>query len=229
MFRLKYTAAFALVTSLSLTAAPSVFSAQHGQQAQQDQQQGQKGGQISQEVENVIKNWKEQPRKVAHEMIQKYGKPQEIAEQRLVWHDNGPWKRTELINEEIEHKFPMPHKDMLMQVVSYQVPSDKFDDLAEYDGSVIAERTRGELAARCDKEAANFLAVNLAHDIVTGKRSVEEARKMYGEQIVAFASGKSVPMMEKLMFEPQKDAGDPGKTTLDESTIKEVKQAMKDK
>ena len=41
-------------------------------------------------------------------------------------------------------------------------------DLARFDGSVIVERTRGEIGARCDKEEMNYLALNLAHDIVTG-------------------------------------------------------------
>ena len=85
------------------------------------------------------------------------------------------------MNEEIPHLFPKPHTDMLYQAINYRVPSDKFDELAAYDGSVIAERTKGEIAARCDLEEANFLAINLAHDIVTGKKSVEEARKFYAE------------------------------------------------
>ncbi|MGQ0560790.1 MAG: hypothetical protein ACT443_02830 [Gemmatimonadota bacterium] len=62
-------------------------------------------------------------------------------------------------------------------------PWDKFDDLAAYDGSVIAERTKGVLSARCDKEGANFLALNLAHEIVTGRRTVEDARARYAEEI----------------------------------------------
>ncbi|MGH8284417.1 MAG: hypothetical protein ACRETT_01460 [Steroidobacteraceae bacterium] len=40
----------------------------------------------------------------------------------------------------------MPHKDVLEQVIDYKVPPDKFDDLARYDGSVIAERTKGTFA-----------------------------------------------------------------------------------
>lgn len=136
------------------------------------------------DVERVTANWKQKPRQVALEMTQKYGPPQELTDQRLVWHNNGPWKRTELINEEIDHNFPIPHKDMLEQVIEYSVPPDKFDELAEYDGSVIVERTRGEISARCDKEMANFLAINLAHDIVTGKKSVEEARRAYAEAII---------------------------------------------
>lgn len=76
--------------------------------------------------------------------------------------NNGPWKRSELVNEEIQHDFPKPHHDMLKQAIAWKVPAGKFDDLAEYDGSIIVERTKGEVAARCDKEEANFLAINLA-------------------------------------------------------------------
>ena len=43
--------------------------------------------------------------------------------------------------------------------------------LAAYDGSVVVNRTNGEYQPRCDLEAANFLALNLAHEIILGKRS----------------------------------------------------------
>lgn len=182
----------------------------------------------SAQAEKVLKSWKKNPRKVAQDIMRKYGPPDEVTEQRMTWHNTGPWKRTELINEEIDHKFPLPHKDMLLQVVDFKVPADKFDEIAEFDGSVIVERTRGELGARCDKEAANLLAVNLAQEIATGKRSVEEARKIYTEQIIAFANGQPAPLMQGLNFEPQKNAGDPGQMTMDESTAKDVKQKMKE-
>lgn len=191
------------------------------------QQQGQQGGKPSAQVEQVLQSWEEHPRKVAQDMMGKYGPPHEITEQRLIWHGTGPWKRTELINETIDHRFPLPHKDMLLQVVDFQVPADKFDDIAEFDGSVIAERTRGELGARCDKEAANFLAVNLAHDIATGRRSAEEAKKIYTEQIIAMANGQPAPLTQKLAFQPMRNAGDPGRMTMDESTAQSVKQKMK--
>lgn len=57
----------------------------------------------------------------------------------------------------------------------YEVPPAKFDDLAQYDGSVIVERTKGTMSARCDKEEANFLAPNLAHDIVRTNKTVAQA------------------------------------------------------
>lgn len=76
--------------------------------------------------------------------------------------------------------------------------TEKFDELAEYDGSVVVERTKGEIAARCDKEEANFLALNLANEIATGKRSVEDARKFYAEAIRAM---KHAEYMKGFLFQ----------------------------
>ena len=101
------------------------------------------------------------------------------------------------------HDFPMPHPDLMEQVIDYKVPPGKFSDLAMYDGSVIVERTKGEISARCDKEEANFLALNLAHDIITGRHSVEEARKMYAENIKALMAGQKPAYTQKLQFPRQ--------------------------
>ncbi len=60
---------------------------------------------------------------------------------------------------------------------SYKVILDKYNDLAQFDGSVTVDRTQGTLAARCDKQENNFLALNQAHDVITGKKTVEEERK----------------------------------------------------
>lgn len=38
-------------------------------------------------------------------------------------------------------------------------------ELVRFDGSVIIDRTAGEVAARCDMEAMNILTLNLVHDI----------------------------------------------------------------
>jgi hypothetical protein len=51
---------------------------------------------------------------------------------------------------------------------------------------VVADRTKGEVMARCDMEEMNFLSLNLMHAIVTGRQTVEEARKFYAETAVAF-------------------------------------------
>ena len=135
-------------------------------------------------------------------MTKKYGAPMHLNEHMALWGQTGQWKRTVVYNYEVNHQFPGPHTDVMQQWVNYRAPADKYSDLARYDGSVVPERTNGEISARCDKEAANFLALNLAHEIVTGKRSADDARKMYGEQIMKMKAGESAPYTERLMFMP---------------------------
>ena len=154
-------------------------------------------------VDGIIAGWRAKPQEVARTVIAKYGLPQEASAMRLVWHNNGPWKMTELVNEEIPHSFPKPHPDMLKQTISYRVPADKFDELAEYDGSVIVERTKGEISARCDMEGANFLALNLADEIVRGKRSVKDARKFYAETVIEM---KNPEYMKGFLFQASQAA-----------------------
>jgi hypothetical protein len=156
---------------------------------------------------NVSANWKEQPQNLARKLIAQYGAPDEVTRERLVWHNNGPWKRSELINEEIPHNFPEPHHDSLLQAISYRVAPELVSQLLQFDGSVVVERTRGELAARCDDERANYLALNLAHEILTGKKDVNEARQFYAETV---QQKKHQEYMEGFLFSlPEGDQADP--------------------
>ncbi|MBI4444991.1 MAG: hypothetical protein HY645_03700 [Acidobacteria bacterium] len=159
------------------------------------------------EVDKVIRAWMRPPQQTARKMINKYGLPDEVTPFRLVWHSNGPWKRTELVNDEIPHFFPKPHNDMLLQTINYRVPPDRIDELAAYDGSVIAERTKGELSARCDMEEANFLALNLADEIIRGEKNVENAREFHAE---AMRQMRHPNYKQGFLFEvSREDQGDP--------------------
>lgn len=152
-------------------------------------------------LDENIRDWPEKTKGVVATTIEKYGPPQEQTASMLMWKDVGPWKKTVISKMEVAHDFPMPHKDVMEQFVDYRVPAEKFDDLAMYDGSVIAERTKGVLSARCDKEEANFLAINLANDVVTGKKSVDQARKHYAEAIAGMMKGgKLDPYLTGLKF-----------------------------
>jgi hypothetical protein len=153
-------------------------------------------------VGELTGDWPRYSRKTAETLVEKYGAPDEATTQRLVWHENGPWKRTILHREGPTHEFPIPHRDYLEQYVDYRVPPEKFDDLAQYDGSVHADRTRGELGASCHEESANFLAVNLAHDVVTDRKTVEEARDEYARTMAKGKAGGSPEYMQGLQFDP---------------------------
>ncbi|HEV2294140.1 MAG TPA: hypothetical protein VGR35_09800 [Tepidisphaeraceae bacterium] len=162
-------------------------------------------GGSAESIQQAIAKWPETPKKVAQKMMEQYGPPSGVMPSRLIWNNpqKGPWAEIILSRDEVQHDFPMKHTDVLEQVIYYDVPVDKVEELAKYDGSVIVERTKGTLSARCDKEAANFLALNLAHDIITGKENVEEARQAYAQAIQQSMKGQMPETMQKLMFEPK--------------------------
>ena len=128
-----------------------------------------------------LKTWPEASRMAAMEIMKKYGKPDAVGSEILVWKDKEPWKMIQIDKQETKHSFPIEHTDMMKQTIKYEVPIGKYDDLAKFDGSVIVNRTQGYLSARCDKEANNFLALNLANDIVIGKKNVDEVRKAFAD------------------------------------------------
>ncbi|MDQ3445689.1 MAG: hypothetical protein M3496_05860 [Pseudomonadota bacterium] len=166
------------------------------------------------DVMQMVSSWPEASRMATEAMIKKYGPPNEVTATRLIWINNGPWKETIISKEEVDHQFPMAHKDVMEQIIDYKVSPDKFDDLAKYDGSVIVERTKGTMSARCDKEEANFLALNLAHDIARNNKTVAQAREYYARAMKESMSGKMDPYMQKLQFTAQTrtaDADQPAK------------------
>ncbi len=180
-------------------------------------------------VEAIIATWPLMSQTGANEIIGKYGPPNEAMDSRLIWYNNGPWKRTICYRDEVPHYFPNPHSDVVESVIDYRVPPEMFSELAKFDGSVIVERTKGEVSARCDMEAANFLAINLMHEIVTGKLTAEQARKVYTETAAAYVVSRSAPYAEAFQFQlPQDHTNDPDQTTIAGAMVRQTVGKLKD-
>lgn len=158
----------------------------------------QQQGQVS--LQQVTQNWNATAREAAKRMFEKYGAPQEVTPNRLVWRDNRPWRSTTVINQDIRHNFPTEHNDVLVQVLALDVPADRFSDLAQFDGSVTASRTNGELAASCDREENNFIALNLASDLINGNVSVQQARARLSELAAAVKNGQQPSYASGIRF-----------------------------
>ena len=167
----------------------------------------------------IIQSWPEESREAAQLVIDTYGEPHEASQSFLVWHKTGPWKRIVASKEFYEHTFPAPHYDSVETVLDYRVPTEFFTPLAGFDGSVIVERTVGEISARCHDEQANSLALNLMHDIVTGERNVEEAREYYAKEFLDARRKKPTPYMDKLKFEPGTQTADPDERLLSDEDL----------
>lgn len=161
-----------------------------------------------QSIEKLINDWPEASKAAAISMINKYGLPLEATASALTWNETGPFKRTIVHAEDVVHNFPTPHSDVIEQVIDYKVPLSKIDDLWQFDGSLVLDRTKGELAARNDKEEMNFLSLNLANQIIQGEMNVEEARIEYARSFGAFTMGNTNQYTNSLNFTPDSETAD---------------------
>jgi hypothetical protein len=165
--------------------------------------------------EDVIAEWPEESRDVARDAVEMYGQPQEMAETQLIWHNVGPWKRVVSYSEPVQHNFPMPHIDVLEGFIDYDINPDMVSELTNFTGSIYVDRTKGEMSARCDIEGANFLSINLGHQIMTGQRTAEEARQIYTETMMRMKQGEKPAMTQGFTFEvPRRDTADPDEPTV---------------
>jgi hypothetical protein len=161
-------------------------------------------------VADLIRDWPRDAKAAAEAMLRKYGVPQEATATQLRWQDNRPWSRTVVHKVGAEHDFAAKHMDVLLQVVPYKVPLNFLEALATFNGSVVADRTLGELTAHCDREDTNILALNLAHDIIRGQKTVAQAREAMAGGLREIAAGRTPDDARELRLgPPQGDLGDP--------------------
>ena len=170
----------------------------------------------------IVGGWPDEAKEAAQLVLDKYGEPAEATESFLVWHGVGPWKRVVASKTFWKHDFPVPHYDSIEGVVDFNVPPEKCTPLAEFDGSVVVERTAGEVSARCHDEEANKLALNLMHDIVMDDRAVEDARAYYAKEFLDYRRKQPTPYMDRLRFEPRRDTPDPDVRVLSDEQLAEA-------
>lgn len=161
-----------------------------------------------QQGSDIVRDWPDESREAAQLVIDAYGEPHEFTTSVLIWRDIGPWKWVLASRSFYEHNFPIPHIDCVESAIDYRVPRDKVAAVFEFDGSVVVERTAGVVYARCHDEQANFLALNLVLDIVTGQKTAEEARAYYAKEFLNARRKDPTPYMEELRFELGHDTAD---------------------
>ncbi|MBY0307182.1 MAG: hypothetical protein K2Q09_00425, partial [Phycisphaerales bacterium] len=175
-------------------------------QPQGGQMQGGMGGPA------VLAAWPMEQRQGLDRVASQYGPPDELTQSFAVWHDRGPFQTIKVHREAVSHSVPVQHQDFMEHSIAYKVPAEKVGDLSKFDGSLVVNRTKGCVAATCDSEAHNLLALNLANDIVTGKRSVSDAKDYMAKAISDEKSGRIDKYMKGLAFQPQSPmaSADPG-------------------
>ena len=202
---------------------------QHKSKGEHETQHGARLSVPLAEAEAIVASWPAAPQKGARHMLEQYGAPNEATPTKLFWYNKGPWKRILVTSDVLTHDFPAPHSDYLTQWIDYKVPMELVSAITRYDGSCLVDRTAGEAAARCDSEAANMITLNLMHEIVIGKRTVEEARKVYAENMAGYTMGRSAPYAERLLFPlPQGGTEDPDEANMAGATVRQALGKVKD-
>lgn len=150
--------------------------------------------------ESIIILWPTYSYRLARLMIAKYGQPAEASDNSLVWNGNGQWKKT------VVYRDPPTRGSAgggrLEQSVAYKVWEQRLDALARFDKDIEADPKEGRLTARSDDESDNFLSLNLADEVLAGKRTPKEAAEFRRNAARLRNAGKSSPYCERLLFVP---------------------------
>ncbi len=169
-------------------------------------------------LRRYVSGWPVTSRFAVDDLMDKYGLPKLVTKEAITWRDSGYFKRSVVYREGITHNFPTPHEDVLQQFVGYRIPEDKVDDLWRFNGSLIVDRTRGEISSRCNREEMNVLALNLADNIIQNRMSVARAREIYRRDAMDFMNGNissASSLTSGLQFSEYLNSGDPDLTESD--------------
>jgi hypothetical protein len=150
--------------------------------------------------ESAILKWPGLSRSEARVMIAKYGQPASFDDNSLVWRMNGPWLETVVYRQASRSLIGYHGKEILKQTIAYVVPSNRIAALKRFDGRLQFDQANGRLSSTSENEDRNFLALNLADEIVAGKRTAEEARLFYRKTVRLAASGKSSAYLDGFLF-----------------------------
>lgn len=149
---------------------------------------------MAEKAELIVADWPEPSRLVALEMIEKNGEPDRRDDDSLTWFGLYLGRRT------VVHR-SSSSGDVVEQVVLYPVPAAKVAALALFDRRLAVDRNASEISVRTDSPRTNFLILNLAHEIASGFKTVDEAQQSRENQMRLALAGKSSRYRDGLIFE----------------------------
>ena len=125
--------------------------------------------------------------------MERYGPPDDITPGVATWYERGHWKRITVRGEARE--------SYLEQTVGYRPRPEAISSLRDFNHGVRLDAAREELTAASNREALNFLALNVANEVATGRRSAKDAQEFFLKTAKLASSGKSSPYLDNLQFE----------------------------
>jgi hypothetical protein len=147
----------------------------------------------------VVDNWNAPSAAAARRLIALYGVPDDVVVDRLTWNDKGAFKKITVWNRPLRYRSPRDF-DLIEETVAYPTTREQAAELVSFSPALTVDVGRGEISARGSREAANFLTLNLADEVLRGLRTPAEARVAYLRILDLTAAGKTSPYAESLFF-----------------------------
>jgi hypothetical protein len=138
-------------------------------------------------VEEALKYWNfEEPKEMVRKLMYSVGPPAEMSIMYAKWGYVGGFDNVCIVDEEVPHNMPTPHKDFLYCCKKIGVSPALYTPLAEVSGSILIDGTKGVVKARCASLLANAITLGFVEDVVAGnvEPTIEEyERRMEENQV----------------------------------------------
>ena len=139
-------------------------------------------------------------------MVEKYGRPDRVETNRVVWEKKGPWKRI-VVWDDMGVGLGLGQMgkvadNNIEEILAYMVPEDKRRAVEDFSGRLKVSADGAQLSARSFSEERNFLALNLADEIIRGVKTPAEAKAFDAATLQLADAGKPSPYMKGLLFQP---------------------------
>lgn len=151
-------------------------------------------------AEATVLHWSDLSRLSARRLMEEYGVPDEVHADSLVWNNNGPWRRTVVNNVRPMASDDPVTQNVVSQTVKYNVNRNQSLDILRFDDHVGYDPANGELSSTADREAHNYLRLNLADDVAHGRLRPDQARDSYASIVNFEKAGKTSPYLLGLRF-----------------------------
>jgi hypothetical protein len=148
----------------------------------------------------AIMNWYTFSQVSALKLIAEYGPPDRIESSQLVWINQGPWEITSVWDTQPNDDTTLGPEN-LEQTVAYPVTTEQREKLQAFSDKIHVNGAGTEMSSRYSSEELNFLALNLADQVVKGMRDPADARGFFDLTLQLGAAGRTSTYTQGLLFD----------------------------
>jgi hypothetical protein len=142
--------------------------------------------------DNPLQQWvNQEPRDYVKHLIKTFGQPDELTASSAVWYSQDGFKRVEVKDEYILHCCPGAHYDFVYSTIDLHVPKKFLSVLADSSESILIDRLKNEVTARCASMSPNAVTLNYVLDVVSER--VTGSKQEYERRIRQLWKNRLVP------------------------------------